>query len=51
MVRIEGQPRQACGRVDLLLAQGLHLVCSQIKDLHGKGSLYASAPSYMDARR
>ena len=36
MVRIESQPRQACSCVDLLLAQGFHLVCGQIKDLHGE---------------
>ena len=49
MVRIESQPRQACCCVDLLLAQGFHLVCGQIKDLHGECSQSASAPSYGDA--
>ena len=51
MVRIESQPRQACCRVDLLLAQGFHLVCSQIKDLHGKCSKSALAPSYGDTAK
>lgn len=51
MVCIESQARQACCCVDLLLAQGLHLVCSQIEDLHDECSQSASAPSYLDAAK